>query len=483
VRILTNAFWLSLCRVCAELTSFLLFAAISRSFGPAVTGEYSYAFALASFFAFLSASGIDEYGIRRLAQSAPNERSSLWSDIVSVQAAQLALSVAVFALFLLVTGGGHARIVVILELSALLLGQYLAHTFFIPAMAAQQMFAPAITELACRFAAIALAFLLAVTLHLGLPLLLIGFPLGGAVLATVAARNASRHGLALRLRFDAQRLRQTFRATVPFTGAELLSQFYARTDLVLIAYLLGNSRLGFYSTDVKFVEFGILPLFLLGTAAYPSLSRAAALDTRMFAASAQEFVRLVLFLGGWLAVGLVCLVAQLIVPIFGAAFRPAVDVLPWFALLALMKAGEAALYRLMYATRRPTSYVLAILAGTAVTIALNLTLIPRLGLVGAVIAAIASVGIVSGCCAVSLRRLVAIPLLLNAAVRMLSALLVTAAIVYGARRLGAGGWVIAALGCGLYPLFGWLAGLLPHPGRSRLLRPGGPEADFASRTT
>jgi len=483
VRVLTNAFWLALCRVCAELTGFLLFAAIARSFGPAGTGEYSYAYALASFFAFLAASGIDEYGIRRLAASAPSDRGRLWSEILAVQGAQLALSIAVFALFLLATGGGHARIVVILEMSALLLGQYLAHTFFIPAMAAQQMFRPAITELACRFAAIGLGLLLVTTLHVGLPVLLVGFPLAGAALATAGARNARRRGLSLKLRWEPRHLLQTLRSTIPFTGAELLSQFYARTDLVLIAYLLGNSRLGFYATDVKFVEFGILPLYMLGTAAYPTLSRAAGLDARVFSASAQEFVRLMLFLGGWLATGLLCLVAPLIVPIFGAAFRPAVDVLPWFALLALMKAGEAALYRLMYATRRPTGYVLAILAGTAVTVALNLTLIPKLGLVGAVIAAIASVGIVSGCCAASLRRLVAIPMLFGAAARMAGALIVTAAALFGAARLGAGPWVLAAVGCGIYPLFGWLAGLLPNFAHSRLLRASGPEADLAGRMT
>jgi O-antigen/teichoic acid export membrane protein len=43
--ITANAFWLSACRLAADLAGFALFAVIARVFGPAGTGEYAYAFA------------------------------------------------------------------------------------------------------------------------------------------------------------------------------------------------------------------------------------------------------------------------------------------------------------------------------------------------------------------------------------------------------------------------------------------------------
>jgi O-antigen/teichoic acid export membrane protein len=48
MKVISNAFWLSFGRIAADLLSFVLFAAISRTFGPSGTGEYSYAFAIAT---------------------------------------------------------------------------------------------------------------------------------------------------------------------------------------------------------------------------------------------------------------------------------------------------------------------------------------------------------------------------------------------------------------------------------------------------
>lgn len=476
MRILKNAFWLGAGRITGDLSSFALFVAISRSFGPATTGEYSYAFALASILAFIACAGFDEYGTALYARSTgPAERQRLWSDILSAQGLQLAASVLCFALFLAASGSGHARKSVIVQLSTLLTGLYLARTFFIPAYASQAMRTPSLIDLGCRISAIALALVCILTTRASLPVLLAGFPVAGVLEVVLAARNAAAHGAALRPHFDLRRIARTLRASSPFTACELLGQFYARTDFLLIAFLLGNADVGLYATGMKFVEYGIIPLYLLGLAAYPSLSRAAVLDPVAFLESVRELARVMLFLGGWLAVGLAFLVPLLIEPIFGARFAPAVHILPWFAALALLKGGEAALYRVMYAVRRPTVYFVAILAGTAVTIVLNVVLIPLLGLVGAAVAALASVAVVVSVCAVYLHRFVTPRTLLGAVARLAVALAATAAVVAGAQHVEAPSWVVALAGCASYPVFGFLVGLLPHPTRSRLLHPKTPE--------
>jgi len=469
MRVFRNAFWLTAGRVTGDFTSFALFVAISRSFGPATTGEYSFSFALGSLLAFLSSGGYDECGTSLYARATDQAaRRRLWTDILTAQSVQLVFAVVCFAVFLAVTGGVRARVSVIVELSALLTCQYLSRTLFIPAMASQEMKAPALADLACRFGAIVFALAAIVAGSKSLPALLIGFPVGGALLVVLAARNAVAHGMPLRLHADPQRLLHTLRATSTFTGCELLSQFYARTDFLLIALLIGNVDVGLYATDMKFVEYGVFPLYLLGLAAYPSLTRAAAYDPAAFRGSVRELARLMFFLAGWVSVGIFCLVPLLIVPIFGAPFARAAGILPWFAALALLKAGDNTIYRVVYAVRRPSIYFLGMLGGTAATVALNFALIPRFGLVGAVVAAMASVGVVIAVCMARLGSSLTPGVLVGALFRAAAALAATGAVLVGVGRLDVAPWISALAACAAYPIFGLAAGLLTHPARSML---------------
>jgi O-antigen/teichoic acid export membrane protein len=135
MKIITNAFWLSLCRISTDILSFVLFAVISRTFGPSGTGEYSYAFAIATLVALTSTAGFEDYGIRQYARADDHDRAQLWQDIFSTQCVQLVLGLSALILLLL-AGVLHASSwIVILELSIYVTGWSLSRTFYVPAMA------------------------------------------------------------------------------------------------------------------------------------------------------------------------------------------------------------------------------------------------------------------------------------------------------------------------------------------------------------
>jgi len=216
-------------------------------------------------------------------------------------------------------------------------------------------------------------------------------------------------------------------------------------SLTSTAGFLGNASVGLYATDIKFVEVGILPLVLLGTAAYPLLSAHAARDQAAFGHSAA--------------------------PLFGAKSAPAATLLPWFALFAVMKAWEVAFYRLLYAVRRQFFYCGSLIVGTLLLVFLNFQLIPRHGILGAISAAIASILVVDLICAYGLLRQLGATFLTSVAARLALALALTAGAVVGAQKLAsAGPWATAMLACGLFPLLGVFLGLVPHPRHSLLLR-------------
>ena len=470
MRVLVNAFWLSFGRLTADLLSFVLFAFIARTFGPTGTGQYSYGFALGTLIALLATSGFEDHGVRQYARAQPHERAQLWEDLLATQCLRLALGALALLICTLVGAIDASNVTVVLELLIYVVGWWLSRTFFIPAMAAQSMIAPAVTDLTCRVAAVAGALLLGSVAHASLPVMLSVFPIAGMTLLLLSVSSAVRHGARLRPGREWRRVVATVRGSLPFAGSDLLNQFYARADVLLIAYFLGDASVGLYATVIKFVEVGLLPLILLGMAAYPLLSRYAAHDAMAFGNAARDFMRLLLLLTGWLGVGIACLVPLLIVPVFGASFAPSVQLLPWVAVFALTKGIEAACYRLLYSAHRQTLYCRSLLLGTLLIVVLNLVLIPAMGLKGAVAAAILGTIALDSLSLAGVQRFLDGRFLATSLARLALALAITAALVAGMRTIDLNPWTTALAACGVFPVLAAAFGLVPNPRRSELLR-------------
>ena len=466
--VIRNAFWLSVCRFAADFSSLVLFTFISRELGPASTGEYSYAFALGALIAIFAASGLDQYGVRQYMRLASDEaRAECWRNLLVAQVLQLLMGLGILGLAVAWLGGRNADPTVILELTIFLVGWGLSRTFFIPASARQAMAIPAFIELGCRAA----AALTSLTLLLsGAPMreMLLPFPIAGAVLITLSARNATLNGAALRFGTNWRQISEIVRGTLPFTLCEALGQFYIRADMLVIVSLLGNAAVGWYAADLKMVEVGVMPLILLGTAAYPRLSRAALEDRDNFVKLSEEYVRSVLFVSGWLAVGLYCLVPLVTVAIFGARFDPAAHMLPLFAVLAVVKGTEIAVCRLLYATRRQNAFLAALVVGTILIVALSFWLIPVFGANGAIGVVVLSTAVVDLICIAGLKKEIPGSVFLFSLGRLLLPLAGTGLVFMGLYSLGLNEWIVAIGACLAFPILGMLSGLLPHPGRSLL---------------
>ncbi|MBV8742694.1 MAG: PAS domain S-box protein [Sinobacteraceae bacterium] len=199
--------------------------------------------------------------------------------------------------------------------------------------------------------------------------------------------------------------------------------------------------------------------------------------TAMLSQVTRDFVYLIAVLSGWLAVGIATLLPSLIEPVFGQDFRPVLDLLPWFAVFALTKGGEVALYRLLFCFRRQSWYAGSLAVGTVVIVALNLALIPRFALRGAIAAAIASTLVVNVACLYGLRRLVSLSSFASAAARVALALAVTAAIYLAAGGLHLNPLTRGLACCALYPIAALLAGLVPDWRNGLLFSRGAPESD------
>jgi O-antigen/teichoic acid export membrane protein len=295
-----------------------------------------------------------------------------------------------------------------------------------------------------------------------------GFPVAGIVLVGLAWRNAAQHGAPFSLASRKSDIAAIARGSAPFTLCEALGQFYIRADLLLVVQLLGAASAGWYAADLKMVEVGVMPVILLGTAVYPALSRSLLQDHGGFLRLSEEFLRSVLFVSGWLAVGMYCLIPLIIPALFGQRFEPAVSLLPIFSILAVAKGLEIALYRLMYAAKLQSAYLGSLVAGTLLIVALNLSLIPQFGTSGAITAVVVSTLVVDLAAILNLRPHLPVGLFGVALARLGLPLACTAILFMGLRMTGLNEWLVAVSACLLFPLLGIACGLMPHPRRSLL---------------
>lgn len=383
---LTNASWLSGTRLAGDILHLLLFIVLSRYFGPEGVGQYAYGFAIAGL-AFAGVNlGLEDYAIRECARLSLPARRTLIGRLLGIQMGSMVCIAAGLLGFLFVTQASTAKTAIVLLLSAHQFAFACSRLLFSPAFAEQQIVGRAIAELLCRAAIIFSTLALVLGLHVRLPVALIPFPVGGLVLLVIAVISARHHleTLSFCLRWDSAT--QLFWTVWPFAASVLLYYIYARASYILISFSLGDTATGLYAFGIKCLEVGVIPLRLLGLAAYPQLSRLFEHDPRRFLDTAERMFRATLVLGGLLAWALVFFVPIGIIPFLGARFAAAIPLVKALASLSLLLAVSNSLVRMLFAMHLQLTHIKIYCCSVVLQVLLTLALLPLLDILGAVVA-------------------------------------------------------------------------------------------------
>jgi len=163
----------------------------------------------------------------------------------------------------------------------------------------------------------------------------------------------------------------------------LMTLVNLRLDFLLLGALAGSAVLGVYAIASRYAELLRLPPLAVYWVYYPRFARAG----RAAAAAQARALMPRLGLLSLAAAAPLALAAPLVIPLlYGAAFRPAVLAAQ---LLCVGLVGEGlggVVTAFLYGTGRPGLNSMAVLAGLATTVGLDLVLIPRYGLLGAAVA-------------------------------------------------------------------------------------------------
>jgi O-antigen/teichoic acid export membrane protein len=320
-------------------------------------------------------------------------------------------------------------------------------------------------------AAIALTVVLVVVLEEGARGLLLGsYATGGAFVLVLIAMQWRR----LSLRFDPALLRRLFRFGLPTMPAEVSLYALNFADRLIILRSLGAAEAGLYSLGVKFAQ-AVNVLVRGFQLAWPPL----AYSIRDDGEARRVYATVVtLFVAGcaWVVAGMWLFSRWIVRALAAPEFFDSFEVIGLISVAVTLYALYLVLVVILGRTGRTEFNLPAAVGGLVVNLALNLALVPPLGIVGAGLALVASYLVVLGLMYAFTQRLFPVPYEWS---RLLRVVLTVAALVGLAELVlpteGAAGLLLRVALFAAYPLVlfgsgffsdderGWLA-RLRHPG-------------------
>jgi len=459
-----NTVWLTACRLTGDVLNLLLFVLISRRFGPAGVGAYSYAFAVATFAFVIGCLGIEEYGLRQYARMDAAQRPAFLSELLGTQTLMVCAAVIGLAAYLSLTQPSATTLTMVGALGVYQITAAIVATLFIPAMAAQRMLWPALAELSARAIAFAVAGWAIYVAHAPLALALLGFPLAAAFWLSFAIRSTRHFAPLLRVTLSWTATRRILAILWSFALLEIFAQLFARIGVISLSLTVGDAAAGIFATGLRLIEVALMPLSFLGVAAYPGLSQLFVTSVPAFRRSAVDLMWPMLLGGGAVAWGLYFVAPSLLVPVLGQRFAGAEPIIQTMAVFALLQAVEVGLGRLLLCTDRQAANAAFVAVGAVLSVTLNVLLVPPYGIAGAIYSGAAGYAAINVLCLVALRRPLTGSALLRVIVSLGASLAVGAGIAALLALRGFSAWPQAVASLAGFTLFGAAAYRYRHGG-------------------
>jgi O-antigen/teichoic acid export membrane protein len=386
--LLKNFSFLTISNILLPIASMALVIAISRLGGVEMLGSYSF---LITFFFIgqtCATAGLHIILTREIARE--RHRAGVYFASASAigALAVLVLWAALLPPFMWSVPGGDLRLALVIMAVALaptalqtfgesvLLAFEHAEDFVVIGLAESVLRTAVATGLVCvgyGIVAIAATFLLCRA--------------AAAVAIVIAIR---RRGVDLALQIDRSHFRALVRE-IPVVGAiPIVNAFYWRTDTLMLTWMRGMADVGYYGVSTRLLDVTRSLPQAYARALYPVLSRLRYEQPAEFNRLARQSLTWVLAATIPLSLLMCGLAPWIVTVLFGAHMSPAVTGLQIIAWVMVPYALTNTLAQILFATGNQAFDLRVNLISTVANIVLNLLLIPRLGFVGASVAAVCS---------------------------------------------------------------------------------------------
>ncbi|PLX31155.1 MAG: hypothetical protein C0600_06345 [Ignavibacteria bacterium] len=383
-RITRNIVAISTGELLSKLLGFAGIAYIGRVAGGDVLGMIGFSTAVLGYFSLAGNPGLETIGVREIAAGRQTHSRTV-SLVTGMRLLLLVPVAALFLLFALTTSIDATTRTVLLLFGASLLLQPFSLDFYFSGRE--------------RMGAVALRRVLQAAIYLGGILLLVSSTEDALLIPVIFAAammmsylaqifQTREPGLLRRAEITRDRLRTLLRSAFVVGGAQLLIMTYLQIDLVMCGLMLSTGEVGLYTADQRLAAaIAVLPWVIL-QASLPMLSRVENdVDRRN---GLLRLLRLMLPAGAVISVAGYLLAEPILLTVFGNSYLAGSDALRILFLNTGLVFVNMALANPLLAWKRDREYLLIVLGGAALNIALNAVLIPTMGIEGAAWATVAA---------------------------------------------------------------------------------------------
>ncbi len=359
----------------------LVFPYVSRVLGPAGMGSIGFVESFTQYFVLLAALGIPLYGVREIAKVRSNQhdRSIVFSELLCIHLLSTLLVSAIFVvLFLAIPRLSDYRTLFWIG-TGILIGQVFLIEWLFQGLEAFKY----ITwrSLLVRVFAIVLIFLLVrdegdVLIYYGISLLTV---LGNLSMNVLYAKRF------VGLKFKGLKLKRHLKPLVYFYSFGIVVSVYTLLDTAILGFFKGDLDVGYYTTAVKLNKLLITVLTALTLVTIPALSQAYQDGDRqrIMALLHKSFGYMALIgIPAW--VGLTVYAEEFITLFAGSQYLPAIVSLQIMApTVFIIGLSNVFGMQILNPSNHERFFLRAALVGMAVSVTLNMVLIPYIGHRGA----------------------------------------------------------------------------------------------------
>lgn len=378
VRVFKNYSFLASSYTSTRLLLFFSLVYVARHVGVQSFGQFNFAYALFMYATLLTHLGLMTFGTREVAR----EPDQIQHRVARILSLRMILTLGAF--LLLVFFVYLVRLEAQLKTLIVLFGLSLFPTAALmdwPFKGVERMNIAGMIEVlrTVPYVALVVFFVKTPSEVLRIPI----FFLFSTVLAAVWGLVLMRRDYgSFRPRIDLMFWKRAMREALPLGVGFMLLQVYYLTDTVAMGFLRGDSFVGWYSAAYKSVSFLLVLGGLFFETTFPVISRYYKDEPERLPSFLSSSVRITAFLVIPMAVGGTILAEPFLVSLYGSEYSAAAiafQLLVWAVAVELIGMNWG--YALM-ACDRAKEYLKAVGIGAVVSVALNLALIPKLGLTG-----------------------------------------------------------------------------------------------------
>ncbi len=392
-KISRNVFWLLIAEIVGKGFGFIITVLISRYLKEAGFGIYSFVFSFVVFFAIIADFGLNNFTIRELSRNKPLT-SKLIGNIIPFKILITSILFVVMTLTtFLIDKPLEVKLLIIIAGCSLFIGSFTS-LFLSVFRAFERMYFNIFVVLSEKITML-LCVLLIIFWDKGLVAIVGATCLSFLASLSVAYYILRKYFTKFQLQFDRAFLSKILHASMFFVITDIFIIIYFKIDIVMLSMMRGDVETGLYSAAYNLIFACMFIPAVMALAMYPTLSRFFKISIKKIADSTSKLLKYFLIASAPFVLAFFIMADFIINLVYGKDFMNSVTAFRYLSIVLVFVFLNFCLGTIVNSINKQKIGTYFSAVGALLNIVVNLLLIPIYGVLGAVVATIATEGILS----------------------------------------------------------------------------------------